>query len=40
MIIDNQLVIIGSANINNCSQQGDQDSELVSVIRDTDMMNR
>lgn len=33
------LVLCGSANINERSQRGDRDSELVSVIRDTDMID-
>jgi phospholipase D1/2 len=39
MIVDDRLVIIGSANINERSQRGDRDSELAAVIRDTDMMD-
>lgn len=39
MIVDDRLVIIGSANINERSQRGDRDSELACVIRDTDMMD-
>lgn len=37
---DTGLVICGSANINERSQRGDRDSELVAVIRDTDMIDR
>ena len=33
------LVLCGSANINERSQRGDRDSELLSVIRDTDMID-
>jgi phospholipase D1/2 len=33
------LAIIGSANINERSQRGDRDSELASIIRDTDMID-
>ena len=33
------LALIGSANINERSQMGDRDSELLSVIRDTDMID-
>lgn len=33
------LVICGSANINERSQRGDRDSELVAVVRDTDMID-
>ncbi|QRW00574.1 hypothetical protein RhiJN_28592 [Ceratobasidium sp. AG-Ba] len=39
MIVDDRVVIIGSANINDRSQRGDRDSELASVIRDTDMID-
>ncbi|KAG0148284.1 hypothetical protein CROQUDRAFT_41585 [Cronartium quercuum f. sp. fusiforme G11] len=39
MIVDDRLVIIGSANINERSQRGDRDSELACVVRDTDMMD-
>ncbi|KIJ54658.1 hypothetical protein M422DRAFT_240742 [Sphaerobolus stellatus SS14] len=39
MIVDDRLAIIGSANINERSQRGDRDSELASVIRDTDMID-
>ncbi|KAF8895434.1 hypothetical protein BD779DRAFT_1619102 [Infundibulicybe gibba] len=38
-IVDDRLAIIGSANINERSQQGDRDSELAAVIRDTDMID-
>ncbi|KIY44775.1 phospholipase D [Fistulina hepatica ATCC 64428] len=37
-IVDDRLVIIGSANINERSLRGDRDSELAAVIRDTDLM--
>ncbi|GJJ14636.1 hypothetical protein Clacol_008902 [Clathrus columnatus] len=39
MVVDDRLVIIGSANINERSQRGDRDSELASVIRDTDLID-
>ncbi|MBW0478538.1 hypothetical protein O181_018253 [Austropuccinia psidii MF-1] len=39
MIVDDRVVIIGSANINERSQRGDRDSELACVIRDTDMID-
>jgi len=39
MIVDDRLVIIGSANINERSQRGDRDSELACVVRDTDMID-
>lgn len=38
MIVDDRIVIIGSANINERSQRGDRDSELACVLRDTDMV--
>lgn len=38
-IVDDRLVIIGSANINERSLRGDRDSELAAVIRDTDMID-
>ena len=37
--MDDRLVIIGSANINERSQHGDRDSEIAAVIRDTDMVD-
>jgi phosphatidylserine/phosphatidylglycerophosphate/cardiolipin synthase-like enzyme len=40
MIVDDRLAIIGSANINERSMRGDRDSELASVIRDNDMIDR
>lgn len=39
MIIDDRMVICGSANINERSQRGDRDSELIAVVRDTDMID-
>ncbi|KAH7340733.1 hypothetical protein B0J17DRAFT_694350 [Rhizoctonia solani] len=39
MVVDDRVVIIGSANINERSQRGDRDSELAAVIRDTDMID-
>ncbi|EIW66666.1 hypothetical protein TREMEDRAFT_34686 [Tremella mesenterica DSM 1558] len=39
MIVDDRLVLCGSANINERSQRGDRDSELVAVVRDTDMVD-
>ncbi|KAJ8593832.1 phospholipase D [Rhizopogon salebrosus TDB-379] len=38
-IVDDRLAIIGSANINERSQRGDRDSEVATVIRDTDMID-
>ena len=35
MIVDDEIVIIGSANINDRSQAGDRDSELAVRIQDT-----
>ena len=40
MVVDDRLVICGSANINERSQSGDRDSELAAIIRDTDMIDR
>jgi phospholipase D1/2 len=39
MVVDDRLVIIGSANLNERSQRGDRDSELACVVRDTDMID-
>ncbi|OCF40014.1 phospholipase D [Kwoniella heveanensis CBS 569] len=39
MVVDDRLVLCGSANINERSQRGDRDSELLAVIRDTDMID-
>ena len=39
MIVDDRLVLIGSANINERSQRGDRDSELACVVRDTDLID-
>ncbi|ORY83887.1 hypothetical protein BCR37DRAFT_366860 [Protomyces lactucae-debilis] len=39
MIVDDRATIIGSANINERSQRGMRDSEVASVVRDTDMMD-
>ncbi|TIA88119.1 hypothetical protein E3P99_02758 [Wallemia hederae] len=39
MTVDDRLTIIGSANINERSQRGDRDSEIASIIRDTDMID-
>ncbi|KAI4150759.1 MAG: hypothetical protein LQ340_003915 [Diploschistes diacapsis] len=36
MIVDDQIAIIGSANINERSMLGNRDSELAAVVRDTD----
>jgi len=36
MIIDDDVVIIGSANINDRSMNGDRDSELAIKIEDSD----
>ncbi|KIL67865.1 hypothetical protein M378DRAFT_185469 [Amanita muscaria Koide BX008] len=38
-IVDDRLVIIGSANINERSMRGDRDSEIAAIIRDTDMID-
>jgi phospholipase D1/2 len=39
MIVDDRLVLCGSANINERSQRGDRDSELLAIVRDTDMID-
>lgn len=36
MIVDDRIAIIGSANINERSMRGNRDSEVASIIRDTD----
>ncbi|KDQ62566.1 hypothetical protein JAAARDRAFT_171033 [Jaapia argillacea MUCL 33604] len=38
-IVDDRVVIIGSANINERSQRGDRDSEIAAIIRDTDLID-
>jgi phospholipase D1/2 len=38
-IVDDRLAIIGSANINERSQRGERDSELIAVVSDTDMID-
>lgn len=38
MIVDDRAAIIGSANINERSMLGSRDSEVASVVRDTDMI--
>ena len=38
MIVDDRIVIIGSANINERSMLGSRDSECAAVVRDTDML--
>lgn len=38
MIVDDRRVIIGSANLNDRSQNGDHDSEIAIVIEDTEMV--
>ncbi|KAJ7069910.1 phospholipase D, partial [Mycena amicta] len=37
-IVDDRLVIIGSANVNERSMSGDRDSELAAIVRDTEMI--
>ncbi|KAI8339947.1 hypothetical protein BC941DRAFT_511341 [Chlamydoabsidia padenii] len=39
MIVDDRIVIIGSANINDRSQLGNRDSEIAMIIEDTDMVD-
>ncbi|KAI9011006.1 hypothetical protein CLU79DRAFT_839416 [Phycomyces nitens] len=38
MIVDDRLVLVGSANINDRSQLGNRDSEVAMLIEDTDMI--
>ncbi|TDL24340.1 phospholipase D/nuclease [Rickenella mellea] len=38
MIVDDRRVIMGSANLNDRSQNGDHDSEIALVVEDTDML--
>lgn len=38
MIVDDRAVIIGSANINERSMLGSRDSEVASIVRDTDVL--
>eukprot|EP00117_Sycon_ciliatum_P006363 scpid29660/ scgid4340/ Phospholipase D1; Choline phosphatase 1; Phosphatidylcholine-hydrolyzing phospholipase D1 len=38
MIVDDRVVIMGSANINDRSMTGDRDTELAAVVRDTHMI--
>lgn len=38
MVVDDRVAIIGSANINERSMLGSRDSEVASVVRDTDMI--
>lgn len=38
MIVDDRIVIIGSANLNDRSQLGNRDSEIAMVIEDTDLV--
>ncbi|KAI0187504.1 phospholipase D [Astrocystis sublimbata] len=38
IIVDDRISLIGSANINERSMQGNRDSETACVVRDTDMM--
>ena len=39
MVVDDRMVIIGSANINDRSMLGNRDSEVAIIIEDTDMIN-
>lgn len=36
MVVDDRIAIIGSANINERSMNGDRDSEVAAIVRDTD----
>ncbi|KIY71099.1 phospholipase D/nuclease [Cylindrobasidium torrendii FP15055 ss-10] len=38
MIVDDRIVIMGSANINDRSQKGDGDSEIALIVEDTDLI--
>jgi phospholipase D1/2 len=38
LIVDDRVVLIGSANLNERSQLGDRDSEIAIVIEDTDLV--
>ncbi|KAK4133823.1 phospholipase D [Trichocladium antarcticum] len=38
IIVDDRIVLMGSANINERSMLGDRDSEVAAVVRDTDML--
>ncbi|KAI0388714.1 phospholipase D [Xylariaceae sp. FL0594] len=38
IIVDDRIALIGSANINERSMQGNRDSETAAVVRDTDMI--
>ncbi|KAL1650773.1 Phospholipase D1 [Diplodia intermedia] len=38
MVVDDRIVIIGSANINERSMLGSRDSEVAAIVRDTDMI--
>ncbi|KAI0891350.1 phospholipase D [Annulohypoxylon nitens] len=38
IIVDDRVVLIGSANINERSMLGNRDSEVAAIVRDTDMM--
>ncbi|KAI8987612.1 hypothetical protein BDF20DRAFT_832525 [Mycotypha africana] len=38
MIVDDRIVIVGSANINDRSMLGNRDSEIAMIIEDTDMV--
>ncbi|KAF9996445.1 hypothetical protein BGZ79_009812 [Entomortierella chlamydospora] len=39
MIVDDRIVIYGSANLNDRSQMGNRDSEIAIYIKDTEMVN-
>jgi phospholipase D1/2 len=39
MIVDDRVVIMGSANINDRSQLGNRDSEIAMIVEDTDMVS-
>lgn len=39
IIVDDRIVLIGSANINERSMLGNRDSEVAAIVRDTDMIH-
>ncbi|TFK72278.1 phospholipase D [Pluteus cervinus] len=39
MVVDDRIVIMGSANINDRSQKGDGDSEIALIVEDRDMID-
>jgi phosphatidylserine/phosphatidylglycerophosphate/cardiolipin synthase-like enzyme len=39
MIVDDRIVLMGSANINDRSQLGNRDSEIAMLVEDTEMVS-